>query len=553
MVAEQNETHDKQFYAGRWVAKIGDHIVGQGGTAEQAWQAAKAAHFKEKPLIEYVATTQPVIFPELVQQVRLILPATLTVYLVGGAVRDALLKRTIHDLDFVLPTDSLKAGRAVANALGGAYYPLDPVRQTSRVIYHDPDGKRWLLDFALQRGADLESDLAARDFTINAIAVNLARPQELLDPVGGAADLLSKKIRVCSPGSIEEDPIRILRGMRLAVDFHLSIQKETRQKMRQASRLLSGVSIERIRDELFRILDGPQPAVVLRALDVIGALEVVLPDLGALKGIEQPRPHESDVFTHTLDTLQKLEQVLEVFHGKYDPEQSPNLYSGLLSLRLGRYREKISDHLKQTITPDRTLRSLLFFASLYHDAGKPQTQKIEEGERIRFIGHEQVGAQLVSTRAQLMNLSNAEIRHLESIVKGHMRPLLLAHASHKPASKVIYRYFRDLNLTGIDVCLLALADDWSSYGTNLSQQNWEQHLDLVRILMEAWWETPEKVVSPPQLINGDDLREVYQLPAGPLIGELLERVREKQAEGMIQNRDQALKYASEILAGRKTQ
>jgi poly(A) polymerase len=553
MVAEQNENHHQQFYAGRWVAKIGDHIVGQGRTADQAWQAAKAAHFKENPEIEYIPTTQPVIFPELVQQVRQIIPTSLPIYLVGGAVRDALLNRPIHDLDFVLPADSLKAGRAVANALGSAYYPLDPVRQTSRVIYHDPDGKRWLLDFALQRGPDIESDLTARDFTMNAIAVNLAQPQTMLDPLGGAGDLLSKSLRLCSPASIEEDPVRILRGMRLAAAYHLSLQEETRQKMRQGSRLLSGVSIERIRDELFRILDGPQPAVVLRALDVFGALGEVLPDLMALKGVEQSMPHEADVYNHTVDTLQRLEQVLNVFDVKFDAEISPNFYSGLLSLRLGRYREKISQHLNQTLTPDRSLRSLLSFAALYHDVGKPQMQKREEGGRIRYIGHEQVGADITIARLQKMNLSNAEIRHIETIISGHMRPLLLAHASRKPTSRVIYRYYRDLGLAGIDICLLALADAWSSYGTSLTQSNWEQHLEVVRTLMEAWWEASEKHVYPPQLIDGDDLKEVFQLPAGPLIGELLEKVREKQAEGMIQDRDQALKFTKEILANRKTE
>ena len=224
----------------------------------------------------------PLSFLEVLEKVRAVLPSGLTVYAVGGAVRDELLGRPIHDVDFILSGGALKIGRQAANALGGAYYPLDEERDTARVILPQPDGSRLALDFAGQRGPDLESDLRARDFTLNAIAVELSDPHALLDPLGGAADLRANLLRACSPTAFENDPVRILRGVRLATAFGFHIQPETRQLMRQSVERLPRISPERLRDELFRILEGPQPATALRALDLLGVLLFVLPELGQL-------------------------------------------------------------------------------------------------------------------------------------------------------------------------------------------------------------------------------------------------------------------------------
>ena len=228
------------------------------------------------------------------------------------AVRDALLGLPIHDLDFALSGDVLPLARNVANSLGANYYPLDEERQTGRVLLSDSSGHRQILDFAALRGPDLESDLRGRDFTINAIAVTLDEPQVLLDPLGGAADLIAKRLRACSPTSLDDDPLRILRGVRLAAAYQLNIEMTTRQWMRHAASGLAHISPERVRDELFRLLDGRRPDLAIRALDLLGALPYVLPELTALKGVLQSPPHIHDVWNHTLDLLQRLDQVLGV-------------------------------------------------------------------------------------------------------------------------------------------------------------------------------------------------------------------------------------------------
>ena len=527
-------------YAGRWIARLGDRIVGQGGTPEQALWAAKSARFKEDADVEYVPTVQPLAFSERLQQVRSVLPEETPVYLVGGAVRDALLNRTTHDLDFVLPGDALAAGRRVADALKAAYYPLDEARQTARVVIFAADGTRDVLDFAMLRAPDLEGDLRLRDFTVNAIAIDLRQPQALLDPLGGAADLLARQLRACSPAAFTDDPVRILRGVRMAAEFSMRIQRGTLKEMRQAVGELHRVTPERKRDELFRILEGPQPASALHALEMIGALDPVLPEMRPLKGMQQPPPHVSDAWTHTLDVLRNLGTLLNVLARTFDPDAAASLWIGVVSLRLGRYREQLEAHLNSPLNPLRSLRGLLFMAALYHDAAKPQTQQVDESGRLRFFNHDVTGADMVAARAHALHLSNDEADRLKTIVRHHMRPILLANAEEMPSPRAVYRFFRDTREAGVDICLISLADVLATYGSTLPSDVWERHLNVVRLLLEAWWDYPAERIAPPELLTGHDLIKELGLKPGVQIGELLELIREAQIAGQVTDRESAL-------------
>jgi hypothetical protein len=183
--------------------------------------------------------------------------------------------------------------------------------------------------------------------------------------------------------------------------------------------------------------------------------------------------------------------------------------------------------------------------------GKPATQHIDEGGRIRFFEHEQLGAQLAQQRGAWLHLSNIEIERLATIIRQHMRPLWLAQNGEPPTRRAIYRYFRDTGAVGVDICLLSLADTLATYGTELPQDTWAHQLEITRTLFEAWWEQAEEKVSPPALLNGRDLMEIFRLSPGPEIGRLLEEVREAQASGAIQERDEALAYVQACLGDDK--
>ncbi len=484
----------------------------------------------------------------LLDRVRSAIQPGLPVYLVGGAVRDYFLNREVHDLDFALPAYALETARTVASRLNAAYYPIDPVRKTGRVILTSENGVRTFLDFAVYRAVDLNSDLRARDFTINAMAVELGPTQALIDPLGGAQDIKDRLLRACSPSSLEDDPVRILRAVRLATELKFRIHPDTQRYLRQAIPRLGDVTPERSRDELFRILEGPKPATCMRALDMLGVLPYLLPELVDLHDVAQSAPHVADVWTHTLDVVQKLELVLNVLAAQYEPDTAASLIAGQVSLRIGRYRQQISDYLRQEPGVGRTLRGLLFLGALYHDAGKPQTRQVDDNGRVRFFDHDVLGAELAAHRGHELRLSNIEADWLSRLVRHHMRPVLLAGTPNLPSSRAIFRFFRDSQETGAAICLLSLADVWGTYGPGLPPDVWSRQVEVVRLLLESWWDKAEQVVHPPRLLTGDDLLSELELSPGPRVGWLLEEIQEAQAAGLITDRQQALDYARKMLS-----
>ncbi len=529
-------------YAGRWVACVGGKIISQGGTPKQALAAAKTARHKETPEVFYVPTENLFNFSPIFDRIRRWLPEDVYIYLVGGAVRNVLISRPIHDFDFVVEGDALSVARRLASKIGGAYFPLDVERSTARVLYSDQEYGRYIIDFAALRAEDLDADLRDRDFTINAMAVSVCDPQALLDPLGGAADLHAKILRACSPKAFANDPIRILRAVRMAAAFKLSIVPETRGFMKDSVASLAKISPERLRDEILNILGGPRPATCIRALDMLGALEFVLPDLLALKGLTQSKPHTQDAWNHTLETLNQLENLLSVLGPVHDQSATGSLVSGLASMRLGRYRKQIDELLKADLVTDRSLRSMFFLSALYHDIGKPKSHQQDENGRIRFIEHERIGAKICAQRGRALHLSNVEIDWLKTIVLHHMRPTWLAREPKGPSWRAVYRFFRETKQAGIAVCLISLADLLATYGTSLPQDRWEKQLDVVRALMEAWWEKRDAKVDPPALLSGNDIIKGFDLNPGPMIGDVLEALRESQVEGGIDTREEALDF-----------
>ena len=227
----------------------------------------------------------------------------LRVWVVGGAVRDSLLGRPVHDWDFAVDRDALRLARAVADTLDGAYFPLDEERRTGRVILTEPDGARLELDFALLRGADLEADLLARDFSINALALNDGG--NLVDPTGGQADLAAGRIRVTHEGAFRDDPVRLLRAVRMEAELSTTtetarIDPQTGAWMQRDAALMALPSPERVRDEFARLLALPGAARHLQRLDECGLLDHTVPEMESLKGVAQSPPHRFDVWQHTL-------------------------------------------------------------------------------------------------------------------------------------------------------------------------------------------------------------------------------------------------------------
>lgn len=459
------------------------------------------------------------------------------VYLVGGAVRDLLLGRPAHDLDFVLPQGAIRAARRAADVLGGDFYPLDTDRDTGRVLIKRTETERLTLDFAAFRGPDLEADLRDRDFTLNSIAINLEDPTRLIDPLGGVEDLRARRLRVCSPGSFTHDPVRILRAARLAVEYRLRIEPVSLQLLRADSPRLVEATKERVRDEFFKILEGSNPAAALRLLAMVGAIEPVFPELAALEGAPSRGTRRSSAWDAVLDTLRRMKELLHLLKPEHDPETAGSWVMGLTTLRLGRYRRQLHEHFSTGLNPNRSLLGLTLFTGLYLE----------------------IAPQAAVRRAADLRLSNVEIERAEAVIRGFYRldrladgalgetgldPWGEAETALNPDSRAeVYRYFRDCGPAGIDACLLWLASGLADYGADLPQEAWTRRLNAARNLFESWWERRTERVAPPQLIRGGDLMNALGVNGGPEVGRLLEAIRTAQAAGLVSDRDQALNLA----------
>lgn len=549
MSEEQANTNSTSPYAGRWVALVGGRVVAQGGTPEQALYASQSSRYKERPEIRFMSASFNL--PPLLEKIINVLPANTEVYLVGGAVRDLLTNRLSPDFDFAVPSNGISLARTVANALKADFMVLDSERDTGRVVIIEGETYTYL-DFAAYRGATLEDDLRDRDFTINAMALNL-RDITIIDPLNGATDIRAKVIRACSPDSLTNDPVRILRAVRQAAAFGFTIDKSTRELMKQAADKINNVSIERVRDEVFKILGGPKASASIRALEMLGVLQHLMPELLKMRGVTQSNPHIHEVWTHTLAVVDQLDNLLtSSLRLDFDPEKTSDMFMGLVSLKIGRYREQIAKHFANQLNPSRSHRSLLFFAALYHDVCKPDTKTIDESGRIRFFDHDIKGADVVADRARAFNLSNDEVERLHTIVRHHMRFHFFADRLERegqpPSRKAVYRFFRDSGAASVDLILLALADLRGTKGNELTQVTWTAYLDIARILLENYWERPEEVINPPRLVDGNELMKELNLQPGKIVGVLLESIRENQAAGKIVDKEQALAFAREELA-----
>lgn len=549
MSEEQANTNSTSPYAGRWVALVGGRVVAQGGTPEQALYASQSSRYKERPEIRFMSASFNL--PPLLEKIINVLPANTEVYLVGGAVRDLLTNRLSPDFDFAVPSNGISIARTVANALKADFMVLDSERDTGRVVIIEGETYTYL-DFAAYRGATLEDDLRDRDFTINAMALNL-RDITIIDPLNGAMDIRARVIRACSPDSLANDPVRILRAVRQAAAFGFTIDKSTRELMKQAADKINNVSIERVRDEVFKILGGPKASASIRALEMLGVLQHLMPELLKMRGVTQSNPHIHEVWTHTLAVVDQLDNLLtSSLRLDFDPEKTSDMFMGLVSLKIGRYREQIAKHFANQLNPSRSHRSLLFFAALYHDVCKPDTKTIDESGRIRFFDHDIKGAEVVADRARAFNLSNDEVERLHTIVRHHMRFHFFADRLERegqpPSRKAVYRFFRDSGAVSVDLILLALADLRGTKGNELTQVTWTAYLDIARILLENYWERPEEVINPPRLVDGNELMKELNLQPGKIVGVLLESIRENQAAGKIVDKEQALAFAREELA-----
>ncbi len=469
-------------------------------------------------------------------------------YLVGGFVRDLLARRETADIDLTIQADALKTGQEMAAALQGKYVLLDEEHGIARVVLFPTaaanNKKQWYIDLSTMVGG-IANDLARRDFTVNAMALSLKSclespsPLKVIDPFQGQEDLDNRQIRAVSQTIFKDDPVRLLRAVRLAAELDLTILPETEFLIRQSAPLISQVAGERIHEELVRILGAVQAGRFVRYMDDLGLLTALIPELEGGRSVEQPEEHHWKVLDHAIESVGAAGFLIR--QGQWP-------YGDAERLRDIPWSDNLDRYFRSEVANGSTQAALLKLAALLHDIAKPET-KILAGEKIRFYGHDQQGADTVKDLLERLRFSNKEIDLVEKMVRYHMRPTQIGH-EEVPTRRAVFRYFRDTGSAGIDVLFLSLADHLAARGPNLDPEQWRWHVAQVAFLLNEYFNKKE-TVSPPKLIDGHDLMRVFGLAPGPEIREILGSVKEAQAAGEIGTRGEALSYVKNRLLYRK--
>jgi tRNA nucleotidyltransferase/poly(A) polymerase len=445
-------------------------------------------------------------------------------YLVGGYVRDRLLGRESHDVDFAVEGDALDLARTVADWMRGSFVPLDDERGTGRVVTRDEHGRRLFVDFVVLQSRDIIVDLSRRDFTIDAIALDINDFSRFIDPYDGRGDLEAGLVRAVSEAAFQDDPLRTLRAVRLTAELSLRIEPQTEGWIQRDAGLIAAVSAERVRDELSKTLAQPGAADNLRYLDELGLLEVILSETEGMKGTGR--------FERSLEVVRALEHLYTIL--RQSPTSNLDSPSSIL------HSDRLLSHLSRFTSGDRQrlvlLKLVAFLCGVAEDPAG-------EGNRRNSA------ARLVGLALRRLRFSREEVG-LGRTIAAHRGRLGQLRATEAVTRRDVYRFFRDTGKAGLDLLLLFLTDQ-------LAAQEMSPDLDPIgatvlrekfaAALLRDYYERHTEVISPPKLISGGDLKKAFGLEEGPRLGELLEAVREAQAAGEIRTRREALDYVKRVL------
>lgn len=450
------------------------------------------------------------------------------VYLVGGFLRDVLLSRRQTDFDFAVEKNAVAFAKQFADSVKGAFVLLDDEHGCGRVV-KKIDGIPWTFDFADFRAKTLKKDIASRDFTINTLYADLLKIKDgeevhshIVDLSGARKDLKKKIIRLVFDRAFQDDPLRLMRAYSLQATLGFKIEAKTAARIKKDSLLIRNVSMERVREELFKILSSPRAYQTLKDMDRAGFLQKVIPQIAVMFGVKQGGYHHLDVWKHSLEVLRQFELILE------DIKEN----------------KEWSGYLNEVVASNHTRASIIKLTALMHDIGKPETKKVEP-DRTSFHGHEHVGRNITRIVAKHLKLSVRERHILEDTVLHHLRPGYLSNFK-VPTEKSVFRYFRDTKDEAVSILLFSLADQRSTRGPLTTEKDQKHHEQICLGLVKRYFQEKKKVPLV-RLISGNDLIRKLKLKPSPLFAKILSSVEEAQALGKITTKQEALAFAAKII------
>jgi len=462
--------------------------------------------------------------PLLLELVRANLPRG---FVVGGFIRDGLLGLPARDVDIVFERDFTDAVAQVAQLAAASPFTLGDRFQTHRIVLGENT-----VDLSPLLGEDRRTDLLRRDFTINALALPLGsvagevKPEDLLDEAGGLDDLASRRITAISEHNLRDDPLRILRAFRLAVQLDFSIEATTLKLLELHAHELPRAAPERIREEIMLMLNCSQSHASLAQMDRLRVLSSLFPEIELMRDVEQNEFHHLPVLAHSLLCIGEFERILTRWEGIREE-----------------LREPVAAHFAEVISPPANRAALTKLALLFHDLGKPGAREVQPDGKVTFYGHQGLGARLVEPILERLRMSHREQELIRLLIEEHLRVGFYCNESEL-TPRLIYRFERKLDDAVVMSAIHALADARATRGPAAGGDFLKRHEQVVNEIL--WYHYfAEETVRPVALLDGHEIMRLTGLPEGPLIGELKEKLLEAQVEGIVRTREEAERFIGE--------
>lgn len=416
--------------------------------------------------------------------------------LVGGYLRNWFLNNSIsEDRDIVVIKSARELAQDIAQTLDGTFIELDKENEIYRVVLKD---KKNYFDISKALDDSFETDAKRRDFTINSILYDLNK-KEIIDKFNGIDDIKNKIIRAIDFKNMVDDSLRFLRMYRFRADLGFRIDDELLKFSIDNFNLLKKSAPERIQAEIMHIFEGEYLVDTLLEMLDNGALEIVFPFVKEIKKIPSNSHHHLDLVHHSIETVRNI----------------------------------------------RINKPELKLAAFYHDIGKPSTWTIEENGRHRFIGHDNVGSELVKDELKKYKFSNNLINYVSKMVKYHIYTAALAN-SDEPTKKAYARFVRKLGKDVVDIIELSRADRLSAQGPLVTKEMTECALNHLERLLQYYKEVSSMVENPKPLLDGIEIMEILNLKPSKKVGDITNSIIEAQLAGDIKTHDEAIDFIKSL-------
>lgn len=438
-------------------------------------------------------------------------------YLVGGSIRDLFTKNCVFcDRDISIK-GAENFARKIANKWDGTFIELDSENKIYRVVLPD---KINFLDISELQGNSIEEDLKRRDFTINAIAYDLAN-DKFVDVTGGLKDLKNKVLRHIDDKNFEDDPLRILRAFRFYAVTGFKMTIELENALKKYLPLALNPAKERINYEIMKLFGGDFASSALLKMDEFGLLEKIFPCVTEMKKVPPNTHHHLDLFHHVVETVRQIEILYNKISGFEKEHLDAIDFGGFPRI----------NHLK--------------LAGFLHDIGKFSTWTIEEGGRHRFIKHDDVGSKMVIPLLRDLKFSKKQIEYVSCMIKNHIYPsnVIVAPSLN---DKVMMRYVRKMGDNVIDNIILAKADRLSARGVDITEEIVNANISGLDKLLDFYLSKKDSLAPLPKLIDGREIMKILNIKPSPKLGEIINAINEAQLNGDITTHEEAVNYIKNL-------